>query len=331
MASLVKRELTRDEESRLFSQLRSCFAGELSSRKIAQLLRLSLDELSAKVLAAFALYCIDQLEFGDVYPETSIDLCGTGGDSKQTLNISTATAILVASTGVVVQKNGSGSSTSSVGSSDLLRTLGIVPAGTSDEVAQSIERYGGACLHAPDFYPQLAALARRRKLLRGPSVFNLLGPLLNPTMPTHRLVGAYSDAAAQYMASSLQWLGSVERAFVVYGWGGYDEATPVAPCTVREVRPYYAGVRVVTPREYGLKRCRPKDLRCERAEDSAQAVRRIFSGEDVSAKRDAVVFNAALAFQLLDSSLAAIEAAEKAASVIDSGLAAQYLLRLETS
>jgi anthranilate phosphoribosyltransferase len=325
--------LTLEEEGALLVQLKACFKGRLSTQETERLLRLKVSQLSARVLATFASYCIRGARFQIRYAGQSIDVCGTGGDQKGTFNVSTATSLLLAASGVVVQKNGSGSASGRVGSSDLLKTIGVPCVSKGRSVIKSIEERGGAWLHAPDIYPQLATLAKHRKRFGKPSVFNLLGPLLNPGLPTHRLVGVYSMEAGELMASALQWLG-VSRAYVIYGHGGFDEATPCYPCTIWEVSPYFSGKKIISAAQYGLRRCSPKHLKCASPQESVHMLREVFTGV-ASPVRDVVVFNTALAFQLLASqsamSLEPRVAVEKASAVIDDGRAARYLLRLQDS
>jgi anthranilate phosphoribosyltransferase len=157
---------------------------------------------------------------------TQLDCCGTGGSGQGHFNVSTTVAFVLAAAGLPVVKFGNRSATGQVGSSDLLGQLGLLPAGqTLETIATGFSQTGLAFLHAPLVYPNLAHLGPLRKALGHPTVFNVLGPLLNPVGPTHRLLGVYNAPLAKRIASGLALgcFGPIERAWVVTGPTGEDE------------------------------------------------------------------------------------------------------------
>jgi anthranilate phosphoribosyltransferase len=156
-----------------------------------------------------------------------LDTCGTGGDGSGSINLSTAAALVVAAAGVPVCKHGNRAVSSRCGSADVLEALGIPLTTDPREAEQRLARLGFVFLLAPAFHPATRAVATARRELAIRTVFNLLGPLTNPARPTWQLTGAADVRSAELLAGALR--GRVQRAYVVHGEGGWDEATPVGP------------------------------------------------------------------------------------------------------
>ena len=157
-----------------------------------------------------------------------VDTCGTGGDGSHSFNISTTTALLAAACGVQVVKHGNRSVSSKCGSADVLQVLGV-PLATSPEAARKhLKKTGFTFLFAPAFHPAMKAVVPARRAMGVRTAFNLLGPLTNPARPDFQVLGAYSPEGAKLIAEALAKM-DVERAFVVHGAQGWDEATPVGP------------------------------------------------------------------------------------------------------
>src|SRR5208282_3080445 len=158
----------------------------------------------------------------------AIDIVGTGGDASGSLNLSTGAALLAAACGLPVVKHGNRSITSRSGSADLIEQLGFVMPLDENRAAQCFAATGFTFLFAPYFHPAMKALAPIRAALGVRTVFNLLGPLTNPAAPRFQLIGAYDEATAELMAQTLAGM-PIERAWVVHGAAGWDEATPIGP------------------------------------------------------------------------------------------------------
>jgi anthranilate phosphoribosyltransferase len=223
-----------------------------------------------------------------------MDTCGTGGDGAQTLNLSSAAAIVVASCGVVVAKHGNRSISSRCGSADVVEALGI-PMDLPPERQHEVLREAGiAFLFAPAHHPALRHAAQARRELGTRTIFNALGPLVNPARASHQLVGVYDDALRPVAAQALARLGS-RRAWVVRGEDGLDEVSPCAPTRVSELCED-GGVRerVVTPEDFGLARGERAAIAGGDAAGNAQALVAILEGAKHAA-RDAVLLNAAAA------------------------------------
>ena len=155
----------------------------------------------------------------------TVDTVGTGGDGSGSLNLSTGTGLLAAACGARVVKHGNRSVSSRCGSADVLETLGLTLPLDEKAAAECLEATGFTFLFAPYYHPAMKAIAPIRGAMGVRTVFNLLGPLANPASPPYQLIGAFSEEAAQLMAATLAGM-EIERAFVVHGEPGWDEATP---------------------------------------------------------------------------------------------------------
>ena len=254
----------------------------------------------------------------------SIDIVGTGGDASGSFNISTGTALLTAACGVPVVKHGNRSVSSRCGSADVLEALGLaVPL---DAAA------AGACftatrftyLFAPHYHPATARVAPVRAALGVRTVFNILGPLVNPAQPPFHLVGAFSLEAAQLLADAFQGL-PIERTFVVHGAAGWDEPTPVGPFTLFDVRPGAVETSVRSVADYGLPPCSAADLAGGDATYNARALKAVLHGEDRSAHRDCLLLGTALALEVAGEVREPRAGVARAAAAIDSGAARRLL------
>ena len=252
-------------------------------------------------------------------PPNACDLVGTGGDGSQSYNISTGAALLAAAAGATIVKHGNRSISSRSGAADLLMALGIsVP---MTDPALALERSRFVYLHAPAYHPAMARIAPIRKAMGVRTVFNILGPLTNPARPPFGVIGAYSTAVAELMAHALSGM-AIERVFIVHGEPGWDEATPVGPFILFDVRPGNVERTVRDPLAFGMARCTPDALRGGTPEANANALRRVISGEDTGPHRDALVLTAALALEVSGIAPDARAGIERAARAIDDGSAA---------
>jgi len=250
----------------------------------------------------------------------AIDIVGTGGDASGSLNISTGTALLTAACGLPVIKHGNRSISSRCGSADVLEALGLAipldPAAASACFAATRFTF----LFAPHYHPATRALAPIRAALGVRTVFNILGPLVNPAQPPLHLVGAYSLEIARLIADALQGL-PLERAFVIHGADGWDEPTPIGPFTVFDVVPGRVEMSVRSPGDYGLAPCTAAQLAGGDAVHNARALRSVLYGQDRGAHRDCLLLGAALALEVAGEVHEPRAGIERAAAAIDSGAA----------
>jgi anthranilate phosphoribosyltransferase len=253
----------------------------------------------------------------------AIDVVGTGGDGSGSLNLSTASALLVAACGQSVVKHGNRSISSRCGSADVLEQLGVVLPTDEAQALDCLGRTGFCFLFAPSFHPAMASLGAVRRSLGVRTVFNLLGPLTNPAEPPYGLLGAFSLDAARMMAETLARL-PIRRVFVVHGTNGWDEATPCSAFHLFDVRPGEIRAEMRDPLALGFERCQPSDLTGGDAAHNALRLRAVFDGEG-GAHRDAVVLGAALALEAAGVVPAVAEGRERAEDAIDRGAARQLL------
>jgi len=226
-----------------------------------------------------------------------VDTCGTGGDGKHTFNISTTAAFVVAGQGVKVAKHGNRAASSKSGSADVLMALGGNLDLNPRQVAQCIDEIGIGFLYAINHHPAMRHAIGPRRDIGQRTIFNVLGPLTNPAMASHQLIGVYDPALTEPIARVLGALGS-KAAFVVHGADGLDELSTTGVSRVSRLDD--AGVRTVEldSRDLGFDTAALDDLQGDRPEDNARILRAILSGQDRGPCRDIVLLNAAAALAL---------------------------------
>lgn len=258
----------------------------------------------------------------------TVDTVGTGGDGSGSLNLSTGTGLLAAACGARVVKHGNRSVSSRSGSADMLEYLGMPLPLHEKEAVACLEATGFTFLFAPAYHPAMKAVVPVRGALSVRTVFNMLGPLTNPAAPPFQLIGAWSMDAARLMADALAGM-PIERAFVVHGHPGWDEATPVGEFALFDVLSGKVTETTRTPEDYGLKRCAAEELAGGDAEHNAGELIRVLTGEDQGAHRDALLMGTSLVLEVQGSASDPQQGVEMAAAAIDSGDAAEFLQRLQ--
>jgi anthranilate phosphoribosyltransferase len=253
-----------------------------------------------------------------------VDTCGTGGDGRGTINVSTIAALVVAAAGVRVAKHGNRAQSSRSGSADVLEALGVDVAAPVDAVERCLDEVGIGFLFAPAFHGATRHAAAARKEIGVRTIFNLLGPLTNPAGARHQLIGVYDSTLVEPMALALGQLGS-EHALVVHG-DGIDEFSPNGATDVAELRGGEVKRYQLRPRDFGLGDEDPRGLAGGDAEANAAAARAILGGAR-GAGRSAVVMSAAGALYAAGRS-GLRDGARLAEETIDSGAATALLERL---
>ncbi len=302
---------------------------------------------SAEEIAGFALALRDLSVpvplRADIRNREILDVCGTGGDRLNTFNISTSGAILCAAAGVVVAKHGNRAITSKSGSADVLEALGIPVDQTPEQVAEALATSGFAFLFAPRFHPAFKAIAPARKLCadRGQrTVFNLLGPLLNPARPSAQLVGVPRPQWCEPLARTLQSLGA-RRAMVVTGEVPTDGSSgpayldELSTLGLNHVAEFYhdRGFGMSTWAADHLPVCpaRLDDLAGGDASLNAAIIREVLAGRDRGPKREAVLLNAGAALFLAGAARSIGDGWELAAQTIDKGTVSEKLKELSSA
>ena len=252
-----------------------------------------------------------------------LDTCGTGGDQKGTFNISTTCAFVVAGAGVRVAKHGNRSVSSQSGSADVLGALGVKVDAPKERVEACIDELGIGFLFAPLLHEAMKYAVQPRRDIGIRTIFNLLGPLTNPAMATHQLLGLYSGELVGTVAHVLKNLGSV-RAMVVHGVEGLDEISLCGPTKVAELRDGQVKEYMIEPEAMGVKSCRLEELHGGSAEESAGIVSAVLRGK-TGPPRDVVLLNSGAALYVSGNVSSITEGMRLAAESIDCGKAQQKL------
>ena len=252
-------------------------------------------------------------------PGPLLDVVGTGGDGKNTFNVSTAAAFIAAAAGAKVAKHGNRAASGSCGTADVLEALGVKIDLPPEGVAECIDRVGMGFMFAPAFHPSMRYAAPVRREIGIRTVFNILGPLTNPARAQCMLLGvAYPQLGGQ-MAEALCLL-DIERALVVHGEDGMDEITLSGATTVWEVQQGTVRHWTIDVADVGLARASVDDLRGGTAEENADTMRRLFQGEE-GPIRDAALLNGGAALLAGGRAATLREGIGLAAQAIDGGAA----------
>ena len=227
-------------------------------------------------------------------PDDVVDTCGTGGDAKGTINVSTAAAFVARGAGVTIAKHGNRAATSRAGSADVLEALGAEIELAPEQVSRCIEEAGIGFMFARTHHPAMRFVAPVRAELPFRTIFNLLGPLTNPAGSKRQLVGVFGRAFVRPVAAALRDLGA-ERALVVHGTDGMDEITTSGPTVVAEVSGGEIKEYELSPEDLGLSRHPPDGLLGGDAHLNARILRDVLSGKKEGAARDVVLLNAGAA------------------------------------
>ena len=263
-----------------------------------------------------------------------LDVVGTGGDHLSTFNISTTVAILCAAAGVAVAKHGNRAVTSTVGSADVIETLGIRVDLTPEEAARSLREHNFAFFFAPNFHPAFKHIGPARKICasRGRrTIFNILGPLLNPARPSAMLVGVPRPELCEPMASALQTLG-LRRGMVVCGQADERHLDELSTLGANHVAEFYQergfNTSILTLENFPLHHATLADLRGGDKHVNAEIIRHILQGKERGPKRDAVLLNAGAALFVAGKAKSMVGGWELAAETIDGGQAKRKLVEL---
>ena len=257
-----------------------------------------------------------------------VDIVGTGGDGSGSLNLSTGSALLAAACGLPVIKHGNRSVTSQSGSADVLAALGLpIPLDEANARA-CLDAVGCTFLFAPHYHPAMQQIGPIRRALGVRTVFNILGPLVNPAAPPYHVIGAASEPIAALMADALAEM-PLERAFVIHGAQGWDEATPIGAFSCYDVRNGCVTRTTRVPSDYGLAICSTDALAGADAATNAARLRAALSGADSQAHRDALALGAGLALEVTGSTPDLATGVARARAAIADGDARRFLATLD--
>lgn len=262
-------------------------------------------------------------------PFDIIDMVGTGGDGLNTFNISTAASLVIASCDVYVAKNGGRSSTSKSGSVDVLEALGVPIKQTAQACLHDLTTHKYTFLSGPVFNTSLKSFASLRKNLNIPTLFNILGPLLNPMQPKRQVIGVYRRELLSPMAHILKARNS-QHALVVHSQDGMDELSVSAPTHILELNHGKITEYTITPEDIGLKRAPLEEIIAGDAAENAAIIRGIFEGRITGAKLDVVLLNSAAGLLAADRVIHLSDGVAIARMMIASGKTAAFLKSLQS-
>lgn len=259
-------------------------------------------------------------------PGTVLDTCGTGGDHSGTFNISTASAFVAAGAGVRVAKHGNRSMTSKCGSADVLTELGISIDCQPAVMERALDEAGICFLFAQQYHHSMKHVGPVRRELGFRTIFNLLGPLLNPAQASHQLIGVFRRDLTVIHARVLARLGT-KRALVVHGSDGLDEITTTGPSWVAEVNDGWVRSFEISPEEFAIAKGQPGDLAGGEPPQNAEIIRGILNGEQ-GPRTDIVLLNAGAAIYVAEQAGSISEGIDVARHSIASGAAKAKLQHL---
>ena len=298
-------------------------SGEASQAQIgAFLMGLRMKGETLDELTGFAGVLRDKAD--TISPKVSnyVDLVGTGGDCTYTFNVSTTSAFVVAAAGLPVAKHGNRSISSKSGAGDVLEALGVNIIAESAKVEACVEKAGIGFMFAQLFNKSMKYVEMGIR-----TVFNILGPLANPSRAKNMVVGVYDAALTEKIALAMSRLG-VERAFVVSGKDNMDEITTTTETVISEIKDGKVNTFTITPEQFGLKRASLEELRGGDGTENAVITKKILSGEEKGAKRDIVLLNAGATLYVGGAASTIEDGITLAKEAIDSGKAAGKLAEL---
>jgi len=307
--------------------MRFLIGGEATDAQIGGvLLALRVKGCTTRELAAFAAELRAHAAVLPSNPDGLVDTCGTGGGIPS-FNISTAAAFVAAGAGVRIAKHGNRAMSSKCGSADVLEAMGVPFGGEPEHLAHVLESVGLVFMFAQSHHPAMRHVARARKELGQRTVFNQLGPLLNPAGARRQLIGVYDPGLMRSMGEALNHLGC-ERAYLVHGLEGLDEISPSGPTEV--VRVWHGRVSGETfePKDFGLEPVDASALEPGETIEEAAAILREAITDPESPRAQAIVPSAAAAIHLAGIADTLPEAAERALQSIAGGAALAKLERL---
>ena len=291
-------DLTAEQATRAMTAIMSGQAGEIQTAGFLTALALK-GETGVEIEAFSRAMRKAAVSWPRRVGDTLLDTCGTGGDSSGIINISTLSALVVASLGVKVAKHGNRAVSSPTGSADVLEELGISMSLQPEEVADCLEKVGMCFLFAPTWHPAMKFAAPVRKALGVRTVFNLLGPITNPAPVTHQVIGVFDGRFLEPLGDALAGLGR-KGACVLHSRDGLDELSIAAPTDyilIREGRIEKKGQ--FRPDDFGIQNQEIASLKVADRKESARRVQAILEGKGSEAENAMVGANAALAHPLI--------------------------------
>jgi len=301
--------------------------GRVSEKEIADFLSaLSRKKETAAEITGAALALRRYVKRVNIDRDIVLDTCGTGGDQKHTFNISTVSAFVVAGAGITVAKHGNRSVSSLCGSGDILEAFGVNIHASVEVVEKCLNEIGIGFLFAPILHPAFAYVQPVRKVLKMRTIFNVMGPLINPAYPTHQLIGVFNEELVPVIAQVLKNL-ELKHAMVACGEGGLDEVTTTGRTFISEMSSGHIKDYVLEPEKLGLARATFDSIRGGDIDANKQIASGVLKGME-GPYRDIVLLNAGCSVYITGRANTIKEGMQIAAESIDSGSAIKKLNKL---
>ena len=303
---------------------RAMYTGEMPASCVgAFLMGLKTKGESAVEIAAGVTTALEEARLVQGLSGARIDTCGTGGDNTCSFNCSTAVALYLAALGHKVVKHGNRAVSSSCGSADAVEALGFTLVVEPDAVAAELDKHNFVFLFAPNYHPAFKRIGPIRKELGVRSLFNLMGPLLNPARPTHQILGVPTARHVRLMAEVLALTG-LSCGAVVHGAGGFDELTPFGPADVCWLRDGWIKCERIDPTALGIPAGKASDVVVSGRDEAVTVLRELLAGKGNETMRDMVALNLGCALHLLEDGLSLKQGVQKAREAVAAGLAAAF-------
>jgi anthranilate phosphoribosyltransferase len=317
----IGKDLPKDLATYAF---RAMYTGEMPASCVgAFLMGLKTKGECAVEIAAGVTAALEEARLVEGLAGARIDTCGTGGDNTCSFNCSTAVALYLAAMGHKVVKHGNRAVSSSCGSADAVESLGFPLVVEPDAVAAELARHNFVFLFAPNYHPAFKRIGPIRKELGVRSLFNLMGPLLNPARPTHQILGVPTARHVPLMAEVLALTG-LSCGAVVHGAGGFDELTPFGPADVCWLRDGWLKKERIDPKDLGIPAHKPAEVVVSGRDEAVGVLRDVLAGKGNQAMLDMVALNLGCALHLLEAGLSLRQGVDKARDAIASGVAATF-------
>lgn len=313
--------LTEEESRKILTRVAQ---GEFSDAEIASFLTVfRMRKITPDELAGFRLAMLDLCVPLNLDGINAIDVCGTGGDEKNTFNVSTLTSFVLAGAGYKVVKHGNYGVSSSCGSSNILEHFGYKFSNETDKIKKEVETANICYLHAPLFHPAMKNVGPVRKSLKVKTVFNLLGPMVNPSRPKNQIVGVYNTEVQELYHQVFKKLDV--SYFILYSLDGYDEISLTG-----DFRAISANEdKVYSPESIGLEKVMPKELfGGENVDEATEIFKSVLEGRGTKAQTNVVLANAGFAIRTIESSKSIEDCIEIAKESLESRKALEALNKL---
>lgn len=327
MKIVDKQDLTYDEAYQVVSEIMS--GKTTPTQNSAFLSALSTKSTKAETIEEIT-GCASAMRDAAIKFENDLDLLeivGTGGDNSQSFNISTTSALVIASSGILVAKHGNRAASSLSGTADCLEALGVNIDLDPDKCRLLLDEVGFCFFFAQKYHTSMKYVGAIRKELGIRTVFNILGPLTNPSNPKRHLLGVYDRSLLEPIAEVLMKLGS-KNGMVVYGTDKLDEISLSASTAVCEYKDGWIKNYEITPEQFGFERCSKDELKGGTPAENAEITRKILSGDIKGHKRNAVLLNAGSAIYIGGKADSISDGVKLAGEIIDSGKALATLEKL---